>query len=77
MFRKELSFFLAHSMKICLPSETPVVEELERIEQPGVIEQVVEPTDCCAGMVIVPKTIYWIRICMDLIKLNIFYPQWS
>ena len=36
----------------------------------GVISKVVEPTDWCAGMVIVPKPNGQVRICVDLAKLN-------
>ena len=36
----------------------------------GVISPVDEPTEWCAGMVVVPKSIYKVRICVDLGKLN-------
>ena len=37
----------------------------------GVISEVVEPTDRCTGMVIVPKPNGQVRICVDLTKLNV------
>ena len=36
----------------------------------GVITEVTEPTDWCAGMVIVPKPNGQVRLCVDLTKLN-------
>ena len=47
-----------------------VKTELERMEKLGVIAKVQQPTDWCAGMVIVPKPNGTIRICVDLTKLN-------
>ena len=38
--------------------------------QQGIIEQIQEPTDWCAGIVIVPKKDGWVRICTDYKKLN-------
>ena len=45
-------------------------EELERMEAMGVISKVDEPTDWCAGLVVVPKSNGQVRICVDLTKLN-------
>ena len=36
----------------------------------GVITEVTEPTEWCAGMVVVPKPSGKVRICVDLTKLN-------
>ena len=36
----------------------------------GVITEVTEPTEWCAGMVVVPKPNGKMRICVDLTKLN-------
>ena len=47
-----------------------VQEELERMEKLGVIEKVEDPTEWCAGMVVVPKAGGRVRICVDLTKLN-------
>ena len=40
------------------------------MEKLGVIAKVQQPTDWCAGMVIVPKPNGTIRICVDFTKLN-------
>ena len=49
----------------------PKVEaELKRMEDLGVISPVNEPTDWCAGMVVVPKSDGKVRICIDLTKLS-------
>ena len=48
----------------------PKVQELERMERLGVIKKIEEPTEWCAGMVVVPKSDRRVRICVDLTKLN-------
>ena len=40
------------------------------MEQLGVIEKIEEPTEWCAGLVVVPKQNGKVRICVDLTKLN-------
>ena len=40
------------------------------MEQLDIISKVEEPTEWCAGMVVVPKTNDKVRICVDLTKLN-------
>ncbi len=45
-------------------------EELHRMETLRVINRVEEPTDWCAGMVVVPKKSGAVRICVGLSKLN-------
>ena len=40
------------------------------MEQLGVIEKIEEPTEWCAGLVVVPKQSGKVRICADLTKLN-------
>ena len=40
------------------------------MEKLGVIARVEQPTDWCAGMVVVPKAKGKVRICVDLTKLN-------
>ena len=47
-----------------------VKEELERMLEAGIIEEVTEPTDWCAPMVPVLKPTGKVRICVDLRKLN-------
>ena len=53
-----------------LPLRPKVAEELNRMEKAGVISKVTEPTQWCAGMVVVPKKSGKIRICVDLKPLN-------
>ena len=45
-------------------------EELEGMENLGVISRVEEPTPWCAGIVAVPKSRGDVRICVDLRHLN-------
>ena len=47
-----------------------VKDELLKMEETGVIEQIQEPTNWCAGIVIVPKKDGGVRICTDYKKLN-------
>ena len=47
-----------------------VKDELERMEKLGLISRIEEPTDWCAGIVVVPKENDRIRICVDLTHLN-------
>ena len=44
--------------------------ELTRMEKLGVISRIDEPTDWCAGMIVVPKSSGQVRICIDFTKLN-------
>ena len=48
-----------------------VKEELRRMQELGVISPVTEPTDWCAGLVVVPKSDGRVRICVDLTKHNL------
>ena len=43
---------------------------IENMEENGVIFRVDQPTDWCAGMVVVPEPNNKIPICVDLIHLN-------
>ena len=54
-------------MSSCYSSDA---DEIERMEQLGVIVRVSEPTEWCAGMVVVPKVNNKVRICVDLTQLN-------
>ena len=63
-------FALSASRRIPIPLLPKVKQELERMTKLGVITEVTEPTDWCAGMVIVPKPNGQVRICVDLTKLN-------
>ena len=49
---------------------TKVKGELERMLELGEISKVEEPTERCAGMVVVPKPNGQVRICVNLTKLN-------
>ena len=56
--------------KIPFPLLPKVKEELERMLQEGIIEEVNEPTDWCAPMVPVAKTNGKVRVCVNLRRLN-------
>ena len=56
--------------RVAIPLLPKVKEELNRMEQAGVISRVDVPTKWCTGMVVVPKTDGAICICVDLTKLN-------
>ena len=45
-------------------------QEVERMENMGVVSKIGEPTKSCAGIAVVPKPNSKIRICVDLTKLN-------
>lgn len=55
---------------VAFPLREKVREELNRMEQAGVISKVDEPSEWCAGMVTVPKKSGDVRICVDLKPLN-------
>ena len=63
-------FALTVPRRVAIPLMQPVKEELERMEKLGVISRVSEPTEWCAGMVVVPKGNKKVRICVDLTHLN-------
>ena len=63
-------YALATPRRIPIPLKGQVEEELKRMEALGVIRKVDQPTDWCAGMVVVPKSNNKVRICVDLTKLN-------
>lgn len=56
--------------RVALPLYDRVKEELQRMEQLGVIVPETEPTDWCSPMVPVLKPNGSVRICVDLKKLN-------
>jgi len=56
--------------RVAIPLVEKVKTELQRMESIGVISRVSQPTDWCAGMVVVPKPDGRVRICVDLTKLN-------
>ena len=63
-------FALTVPRRVAIPLMQPVKEELERMEKLGVISRASEPTEWCAGMVVVPKGNKKVRICVDLNHLN-------
>lgn len=56
--------------RVPLPLMGKVKEELQRMEQLGVISRIEQPTDWCSGMVVAPKKSGDIQICVDLSPLN-------
>ena len=69
--KDEVQPFVLHTpRRIPLPLLPKVKEELRRMQELGVISPVTEPTDWCAGMVVVPKSDGRVRICVDLTRLN-------
>ena len=55
---------------VAIPLRDKVHKELERMEAMGVISKVSQPTEWCAGMVVVPKRSGEVRICVDLKPFN-------
>ena len=55
---------------VSIPYRAQVGRELDRMQQMGVIERVEEPTQWCAGMVVVPKKSGEVRIWVDMKPLN-------
>ena len=56
--------------RVAIPLLPKVKQELLRMEEMGVISPVIEHTDWCARMVVVPKNNGSVNICMDMTKLN-------
>ena len=48
-------FALSTPRRVALPLQPKVKKELQRMEQLGVISRVDDPSDWCAGMVVVPS----------------------
>ena len=64
-------FALSSPRRVPVPLLPKVKEELARMESMGIISKVDDPTEWCAGMVVVPKANGEdVRICVDLTKLN-------
>ena len=53
-----------------IPLRKKVKEELSRMQTLGAISPVEEPTQWCAGMVVVPKPSGAVRVCVDYCHLN-------
>ena len=63
-------YSISTARRIPLPLLPEVEQELQRMEENGVIERITEPTDWCAPMVPVMKKGGGVCICVDLKKLN-------
>ena len=57
--------------RVAIPLLKRVRQELNRMDELGVIARVNQPTEWCAGMVVVPKTNSQVCICVDLTRLNL------
>ena len=55
---------------MAIPLREKVRKELKQMEAMEVISRVTQPTEWCAGMVVVPKRSGEVRICVDLKPLN-------
>ena len=63
-------FALTTPRRIAISLLPKVKAELQQMKDMGVISRVDEPTDWCAGIVVVPKPDGRVRICVGLTKLN-------
>ena len=63
-------FALYTLRNVPIPLRKMVKEELSRMQTLGVISPIEEPTQWCAGMVVVPKPSGAVRICVDCHLLN-------
>ena len=63
-------YALSVPQRVAVPLLPKMKLEIERMVKMGVITEVTEPTDWCAGMVVVSKPSGKVRICVDLTKLN-------
>ena len=63
-------YALSVPSRVPIPLLPQVKQEFKNMEKTGVIFRVDQPTDWCAGMVVVPKPNGKIRICVDLSRLN-------
>ena len=68
--RNATPYALSRPQRVQIPLRGEVCEKLDRMEAMGVISKVTQPTDWCAGMVVVPMANGKIRISVDLTHLN-------
>lgn len=69
-------FSLKTPRRIPLPLMGKVKEELQRMEELGVIRRIEEPTEWCTGIVVVPKkNSQGLRLCVDFTGLNKYVCQ--
>ena len=60
-------FSLSTPRRVAIPL---ICKKLEALEASEIISRVEQPTDWCAGMVVVPKPNGKIRVCVDLTRIN-------
>ena len=63
-------YHLSAPRRVVLPLLDSLKEELNRMEELGVIRKIDKPTEWCHPIVVVPKANNKLRICIDLTKLN-------
>ena len=64
------SYILYGPRNILFALHDKVQDKLHTMESMGVIKKITEPSEWCAGIVIVPKSTGAVRICVDLKPLN-------
>ena len=65
-----IPYSVAAPRRLALPLQTKVKEELDQLEEKGVIRSITKPTEWCAPIVVARKQNGKIRLCVDLSKLN-------
>lgn len=63
-------YAVATPRRVALPLRDKVEQELQRMQEEGIIEAVTKPTDWCAPIVVVPKGDDKVRLCVDYTELN-------